>query len=557
MQYSVLTEFYERLESISAKLKKTEIISHLLKETPKDFLDEVVLLLLGRVFPIYSAEELGIANQLIIKAISKAYGVGNGIVVKSFKNTGDLGLTAESLAKAKKQKTLASKSLTVQKVFDNLRSIAKQTGSGSQEKKLMLIAELLAQAKPNEAKYIIRTILGQLRIGVAEGLLRDAIAKTFEVDVDAVDHAWSILCDFGEVARIAKEKGEKGLLGVKPELGKPIQVMLGEKAESIENVTKEFGKVAAEFKYDGMRAIIEKRGKDIWIYTRRLENVTKQFPDIKELVLKGVKADNYIIEGEALGIDPKTKKPLPFQKLSQRVHRKFDIKEVMKEIPVQLNLFDVIYYDGKLLIDKPFIERRNILEKIVKTIPGKLQLAEQIISDDAKELDKFYKRALQEKQEGLMLKVLKTPYTFGRHVGTMYKIKPIMENLDLVIIGATWGEGARAKWLTSYILACRDPDTGKFLECGMMSTGLTEKEYEEMTKILKPLITKEHGKTIYVKPKIVVEVGYQEIQKSPNYESGYALRFPTFQRFREDKGAEEADDLERVESLYKSQGRAG
>lgn len=557
MKYSELVKVYEELEEHSSKLKKTEIISNLLEESPSNIIPKIVLLLNGRVFPIYSSEELGVANQLAIKAIIKTYGVDNKNVVSKFKSTGDLGLAAEILSKSKKQRIFSRKELTVEKIFDNLQAIAKQTGSGSQERKLNLIAELLFQAGPNEAKYIIRTVLGQLRVGIAEGLLRDAIAKTFKVDVDAVDHAWSILSDFGEVARIAKEKGEKGLLNVRPELGHPIQVMLGEKADKIEDVVKEFGKVAAEFKYDGMRAIIEKKGKDIWIYTRRLEDVTKQFPDIREIVLKGVKGDNFIIEGEALGIDPKTKKPLPFQRLSQRVHRKFDIKETIKEIPVQLNLFDVIYYDGKLLVDKPFTERRKLLEKIIKSIPGRLQLAEQIISDDVKELEKFYKKALDEKQEGLMLKVLTTPYVFGRHVGGWYKIKPTMENLDLVVIGATWGEGARVKWLTSYILACRDPDTGKFLECGMMSTGLTEEEYEKMTKILKPLILKEKGKTIFVKPKIVIEVGYQEIQKSPNYESGYALRFPTFQRFREDKGPDEADDLDRVHSLYESQGRAG
>lgn len=190
-------------------------------------------------------------------------------------------------------------------------------------------------------------------------------------------------------------------------------------------------------------------------------------------------------------------------------------------------------------------------------MPNKFQLSEQILTDDLKTAEKFYKKSLADKQEGVMLKVLDSNYVFGRHVGTMYKIKPVMETLDLVIVGATWGEGARTNWLTSYVLACRDSDTGKLLECGMMSTGLTEEEYKEMTQRLKPLIISEKGKTAKVKPKIVIEVGYEEIQKSQNYESGFALRFPRFQRIRPEKGVEEADTIERVTELYKSQGKAG
>jgi DNA ligase-1 len=504
----------------------------------------------------------------MIKAISKTSGFKSDEIETKFAKLGDLGLVAEECLKSRKQFTLLTKKLTVNFVFENLRKLAIITGEGSQERKLNLIVELLVSAKPKEARYIVRTILGELRVGVAEGLIRDAIVHAFllkegmskeevEKATEAVDYAWNILSDFGEVARIAKEKGIEGLKKAKVQLGRPIQVMLGEKAESIEEVIKEFGRIACEYKYDGMRAEIQKRGNEVWIYTRRLEDVTKQFPDLVELCRKGILAKECIVEGEALAINPKTGLPLPFQVLSQRIHRKYEIEKMIKEIPVQLNLFDVVYLDGKELFNKPFIERRKILEKIVKTIPGKLQLAKQIITDNVKVAEKFYKEALEAKQEGLMLKVLSSPYVFGRHVGTMYKIKPIMETLDLVIVGATWGEGARAKWLTSFELACRDPDTGKLLRCGMMSTGLTEEEYEQMTETLKPLIIEEKGKNVKVRPKIVIEVGYQEIQKSPNYESGFALRFPRFIRERNDKSPEEADTLERIKALFESQGRAG
>jgi DNA ligase-1 len=263
------------------------------------------------------------------------------------------------------------------------------------------------------------------------------------------------------------------------------------------------------------------------------------------------------VEGEVLGISDKTKLPLPFQVLSQRIHRKHGIEQMMKEIPIQINLFDVICVDGKLLVDRPFSERRKILEKIIRPIPGKLQAAEQLFTDDIKKAEKFYKSALDAKQEGAMLKVPDSSYVFGRHVGGWYKIKPIMETLDLVIVGATWGEGKRSKWLSSYVLACRDPENGKFLECGMMSTGLTEEEYENMTKVLKPLILSEKGKNVEIKPRVVVETGYQEIQKSPNYTSGFALRFPRLVRIRQDRGVDDADSIDRVVELFKSQGRRG
>jgi len=293
------------------------------------------------------------------------------------------------------------------------------------------------------------------------------------------------------------------------------------------------------------------------LFTRRQEDVTKQFPDVVRLAVECLKPEECVVEGETLGIDVKTGKPLPFQLLSQRIHRKYDIDRMVKEIPVQVNLFDVLSVEGEMLIKKPFKERRKILERITKTIPGKFQLTKQIISDDVKKLEEFYKEALEAKQEGLMLKVLDSPYVFGRHVGTMFKIKPIMETLDLVIVGATWGEGARAKWLSSYVLACRDPDTGEFLTCGMMGTGLTEEQFQLMTDVLKPLIVEEKGKEVKVRPSIVVEVGYQEIQKSPSYTSGMALRFPKLIRIREDRSPEECDTIDRVEALYESQGRAG
>ena len=566
MKYSLLADYYERLESTSLKLKKTAILAELFRKVSSEDLERVVLLVQGRVYPKYTQLELGIATQMMIKAINRATGYSEKEIEEIFKKKGDLGLTAEECLKKKKQVTLFRKKLSLKDVFEKIRKLALITGEKSQEKKLSLIAELIVSAEPKEVRYIVRTILEELRTGVAEGIIRDAIAKAFllteksskeekERAIKAVEYAWNVLSDFSEVAKIAREEGIKGLKKVKPILGKPLQVMLGLSAKNIEEVLEEFKKVVAEWKYDGMRTAIHKKGEKIWIFTRRQEDVTFQFPDIVELARKGLKAKECIVEGEALGIDPKSGNPLPFQKLSQRIHRKYEIDRMVKEIPIQVNLFDIIYLNGKILFSKPLKERWEILKKVVKPIPQKFQLAKHIVTDNLKILEKFYHEALEAGQEGIFLKVLNAPYIFGRHVGGWYKIKPVMETLDLVIIGAEWGTGIRAKWLSSYILACRDPDTGNFLACGMMGTGLTEEQFELMTKTLKPLIIKESGKKVMVKPKIVVEVAFQEIQKSPNYESGFALRFPRLVRVREDKSVEEVDTLSRVKRLFESQGK--
>ncbi len=567
MEYSKLAERYEKLESVPSKLAKTDIIAEFLRQVPSRELPEIVSLLQGRVFPTSSEYELGVATQMMIKAISKASGFSIGKVEDVFKRTGDLGLATEQCIRSKKQASLLKRKLTVEHVFENLRKLPATTGSGSQDKKLNLIAELIISAQPQEARYVVRTVLGELRVGAAEGIIRDAIVNAFLVDeksskedkekaTEAVECAWSLTNDYGEVAQLAKERGIKGLQKVGIQLGRPLQVMLGLAADKIEDVVKDFGEVIAEYKYDGMRVIIEKKGSHFWLFTRRQEDVTKQFPDIVELAKKCLSAEECVVEGEALGTDTKTGYTLPFQSLSQRIQRKYDIDKMVKEIPVQVNLFDILYVNGKPLFGETLTERRKELAKILKPIKGKFQLAKSITTSDVKKLEEFYDDAISDKQEGLMLKVPNTKYVFGRHVGTMYKIKPTMENLDLVVIGATWGEGTRARWLTSYMLACRDEGTGKLLECGMISTGLTEEEYKQTTQMLMPLIIREGGRTVWVKPKIIMEVGYQEIQKSPNYSSGFALRFPRFIRFRQmDKT--EPDTLDRIKSLYKSGGRAG
>ena len=648
MEYSKLVEIYEKLESTTKRLEKTYYISKILRETPTDDLGPLVLLIQGRVFPPWDKREIGIASNLVIKIINIATGISQKEIEEEWKKYGDLGTATEKLISKKRQATLFTTKLTLKKVFNNLRKIVEITGTGSVDRKLKLVAELLTSAKPKEAKYIIRLVLEELRVGAGEGVLRDAITwaflpkvvgiffrckkcnnwmpntktclecgspiinkfdkevKDFSKEKDKlgykyininsvnelekkdlkkydfiiakdektarviynklasiVESAYNLTNDFSKVSIIVKKESIKGLLNVKLEIGKPIKVMLYLKAKGIEDAFDSVGKPAAlEYKYDGFRMQIHKIPNDgIKLFTRRLEEVTRQFPDVVKVIKNNVKGDSFILDCETIGIDPKTGKWLPFQNISQRIKRKYDIKEMIKKIPVMVNVFDILAYNNKTLIKDPFKKRRDIIDKIIKPVQDKLQRAKQIITSDIKEAEKFYKESLDKGNEGIMVKSLDAIYKPGARVGYGMKVKPVMTTLDLVITGAEIGEGKRAKWFSSFTVACIDPDTDQYLDVGQVGTGIKEKASEnkseatfgQMTESLKPLVISEKGRSVRVKPKIVVEVNYEEIQKSPKYNSGYALRFPRIIRIREDRDPEEISTIGMVEQLYKEQ----
>ncbi|MFH1623083.1 MAG: ATP-dependent DNA ligase [Candidatus Aenigmatarchaeota archaeon] len=554
MEYSKLVEVYESLEATSSKLGKRDILARLLKGSPTADLEKIVLLATGQVFPSYSEEELGIAEKMMRRAIEKATGHSDVQVTSEFKKTGDLGITTENFVRSRSQSTLMRRKLTVDKVFNSLRKLPGMSGGGSQDRKLGLIAELVSSASPKEAKYIVRTALGTLRIGVAEGIVRDAIAEAFDVDAANVEHAWNMMPDYGRIASIAKSKGDAGLKRVDINIGTSLQVLLAEKAPDLKTAMEAFDRPIVEVKYDGARVQIHKDGGAVRLFTRRLEEVTRQFPDIVRMVKEHVKAGTCVLDCEAVGMDRRTGKPLPFQQLSQRIQRKYGIERMADELPVQVNVFDVMYADGRSLLEEKLSERRELMQKIIRVLPGKFQFTEHVVTKDLKEAEKFYRHALEIGEEGVMVKNLDSKYIPGRRVGYWLKVKPTMEPLDLVIVGADWGTGKRANWLSSFILGCRDPGTGEFLQCGMMGTGLTDEQFKEMTKRLKATIFEERGRSVKFKPSIVLEIGYQEIQRSPTYDSGFALRFPRLLRDRSaDKGPDEADTIERMRKLYRSQ----
>lgn len=632
MHYYDLVKVYDQLENTTKRLEKTFHISELLKKTPKDDLKKVIYLLQGRIFPEWDSRETGMSSMLIVKALVSTTGYSKEHITKLWKKTGDLGLVAEELTKEKKQRTFFSQDLTIKKVFEDIEKISTLEGKGTVSKKIAIISGLLNHAKPLEARYVVRTVIGSLRVGTQEGTIRDAVVWSYfpkvigifyrcekcntinpnsekciscnskidnkfksendkkyskvlninkisdlkdldkydfiKVDdeklareiynlfMEKVQKAYDLCNDFGIVTQTLAEKGINGLKDISMKIGNPINPMLAIKVIDVNEAFKSVGKPAqVEYKLDGFRVQMHKKGENVFFFTRRLENVTNQFKELIPLIKKHIKGDSYIIDSEVVGFDKSKNKYLPFQYISQRIKRKYDIEETAKKVPVEINIFDIIYYDGKNLLNESLEKRREFLEKIVKEEKWKIVLTKKLVSDNQKEIEKFYKESLDKGNEGLMIKNFKGNYVPGRRVEGWVKLKPVKETLDLVIIGAEWGEGKRVKWLSSFTLACRDND--KFVKVGKVGTGIKEKDAEitfnTLTKMLTPLIIKEKGKYVYLKPKVIVEIDYEEIQESQNYNSGFALRFPRIKTIRYDLKPNNCSDINLVKSIYKKQ----
>jgi len=583
MEYSALVRLYASLEGTTKRLEKTKLLSDTLKILEIEDLERVVHLVQGTVFPPWSDQKVGVAEKLVIKAMQLSFGEPAETIEKKWRESGDLGDVAKEISAKKKQATLFSMSLSVKKVFENIEKLSTLEGAGTVDRKVQLMSELLTSASPSESRYLVRTFLGQLRAGLGEGTVRDAIVwafllplipydsekndlaltedarKEYDSIVDKVQQAFDVVTDLSEIAVLVKVSGIEGLGRVSLQPGRPVKVMLFQKVRDVEEALTKLGAPAFfEYKYDGFRMQIHKDGGNIKIFTRRLENVTSQFPDVVARVGDLIKEESFIIDAEAIGIDLSTNKYLPFQRISQRIRRKYGIEDMAKNFPVEVRVFDILFLNGNSTINKQYSERRELVEKTVPDKPGLIAPATMITSSDKDEARRFYETALSLGMEGVMGKKSDAPYQPGSRVGFGVKIKPVMDTLDLVVVKAEWGEGKRAGWMTSFTLACQDED-GNLLEIGNVGTGFKEKKeeggttFEEMTEMLKPLIIEEKGREARVNPKIVLEIKFEEIQKSPTYSSGYALRFPRLVQVRADKPAEEASTLTQIEDQYDMQ----
>ena len=537
MKYQELVNVYEALGATTKRLEKTDILADFFKTVDAEDLQKITLMALGSVFPPWSEEEQGIGDKLVMKAVGDAVGVSVDTVEDAIRDEGDIGAAAEKLYAKKAQMTFFSQPLTVTFVYNQLRKLATISGSRSTARKISNILELLSSASGKEAKYICRTILEELRIGVGEGIIRDAISQAFDVDKDVAERAHMLTNDLGLVAEVAKLEGEGGLKKLTLVPGRPVKPMLAQLSNGIDISIEEMGCALCETKYDGFRTQFHKNGDEITLFTRRLENVTEAFPDAVNFIREGFPDEDFIAEGEIIGF--KDGKPQPFQNVLQRVRRKYDIKAAMENVPIKIFLYDLLYFKEPI-VDEPIIKSNPELN-----LSDMVQVGPENI-DDAVEL---FNKSIAGGHEGIMIKDCKEPYIPGIRGKKMLKFKAEPETLDAVIVAGTKGIGKRGEYIGSYELALRD-EYGELLTITKIGSGFSDDDLANLTKQMKEIIISEKGTRITVQPKIVLEIKYSEIVKSPEYPAGYSLRFPIVKRIRTDKGLDDIDTIERLESMY-------
>jgi DNA ligase-1 len=550
--FKALAELCEKIEATKKRLLMIDLVADFLRNLDVQETEPAVSMILGRPFPKWSPRTLDVSWATVSDIIERITEVEWTVFTEAFSKTGDVGSATKMVfeaSKPKRQASLFERTLTIGEARHSLEAIAETTGYGSREKKERLIEALLGLASPVEAKYLVKIFIGEMRTGLHERLMEQAVSKAFEIPLELVQKSSMIVGDIGEVAVIARTEGEEGLSRVGFKVFRPVSLMLAQMADSVVDALKEHGgKTAFEYKLDGARVQIHKLGDEVRIFSRRLTDVTGSLPEIVEIVRKNIRAKEVILEGEVIATDD-FGYPIPFQHLMRRFRRVHAIEDAAEKIPVKLYLFDILYLNGKSLITASYTQRRQILAENA----GEISLTIQRVTDKAEEGEQFLKEAIDAGHEGLMVKRIDSSYTPGIRGKRWLKIKPVLEPLDLVIVAAEYGYGRRHEWLSDYYLAVRDEKTGEFLTVGKTFKGLTDAEIIEMTKRLKELAVKEEHRRVIAIPKIVVEVIYNEIQKSPKYKCGMALRFARISRIREEKTPEEADTLQRIKEIYEKQ----
>jgi DNA ligase-1 len=551
MKYQELVDVYSALEATTKRLEKTDIISDYLKKLDADTIGKVALLLRGGVFPAWSSKEIGIGTKLVERAVAEAVGTTQANVEDTVRDEGDIGLACIKLYAKKSQMTFFSQPLTINFVFDSLQKLSKISGSRSTNRKISIILELLSQASPTEAKYLTRTITEELRIGVGDGIVRDAIAQAFDIDKKVVERAQMLTNDFSIVARTALLEGANGLAKLNLTPGTPVKPMLAQLSPPVAEIIPEIGTAICETKYDGIRLQVHRNGDEIKIFTRRLENITPALPEIVNLFDENLPHDDYIVEGEVIAT--RDGKPLPFQNILHRVRRKYNVEEAMENVPLKLYLFDLLYYKEPM-IDEPLMVRRETLEEIVDTNDDAMNLSTMIVGtpDNIDEIEELFNSSIAAHHEGIMIKNASEPYIPGIRGKKMLKYKAEPETLDMIVVGGTYGIGKRGDFIGSYLVALRD-DNDEFKTVAYAATGLDDATLEYLTEKMKELEISTKGREIIVEPKIVLEIAFSEIVESPEYETGYSIRFPVVKNIRKDKGPGDVDTVERLLSMYDAQ----
>jgi DNA ligase-1 len=580
LRYTVIAEAYEKIEATPKRLEMTDLLVNLLRNTPKEIINKVVYLTQGKIYPDFVNLEIGVAEKLAIKALARASGRKESEIKEDVKKTGDIGETAQNFMADKRQVTFFQQSLTAQRVYETLDKMAKTSGSGAVDLKMALLAGLLADAAPKEAKYIMRTVTGNLRLGIADMTVLDGLAIAYgggKENRGYLERAYNVSSDLGRIAKIVAEKGLEGVKEFEISVGEPIRAMLCERLSSPEEILEKLGgKCIAEYKYDGERIQAHKKADEVVLFSRRLENISDQYPDAVELLKKYVKAKDAILEGECVAIDPDTGEMRSFQELMHR-RRKYGIEKAMEEHPVSLFMFDALYVDGKDLTLKPHPIRRRALEEAI--VEGdRVKIAKYIRTDNVEEMEKFFLEAIENGCEGLVCKSIANDsfYQAGARGWLWIKYKrdyksELTDTVDLVVIGAFHGRGKRVGTYGALLLAAYNNEKDVFQSVTKCGTGFTDKDLVRSPKMLqKHKIAHKHPRVqsiieadVWFEPVVVLEILGAEITLSPVHVcgmdvirkgSGLAIRFPRFTgNYRLDKAAEDATTVGEIVEIYKSQ----
>jgi DNA ligase-1 len=580
LKYSVIADAYERIEATTKRLEMTDLLVELLKNTPREVIDKVAYLTQGRIYPDFVGIEIGVAEKLAIKALARASGRKDGEIEEDLKKTGDIGETAQKFIANKRQVTFFQQPLTVQKVYETLDKMAKTSGSGAVDLKLALLAGLLAAATPKEAKYVMRTVTGNLRLGIADMTVLDALAIAYAGGKEAREHierAYNICSDLGRVAKTVAEQGLEGIMKFQVSINEPIRPMLAERLSSPEEILEKLGgKCIAEYKYDGERLQAHKQGESVTLYSRRLENISSQYPDAVELFKKYVRAKEAILECECVAVDSDTGEMRPFQELMHR-RRKYEIEKAIEDYPVSLFFFEALYVDGRDLTLEPYLVRRKALEKTV-TESDRVRVANHIITDNAVELEKFFLEAVENGCEGLVCKSITkdSVYQAGARGWLWIKYKrdyksEMTDTVDLVVVGAFHGRGKRAGTYGALLLAAYNAENDTFETVTKCGTGFTDEDLAKLPKMMqKHVVPHRHARVnsmleadVWFEPAMAIEILGAEITLSPIHTcamdsirkgSGLAIRFPRFTgNYRIDKAAEDATTANEIVEMYQKQ----
>lgn len=566
------------MEATTKRLELTQHLVDLFKTTPRESISKIVYLIQGKLRPDFEGIELGVAEKLAIRAIAKSSGSPVKKIQELFFEDGDLGHAASKALEQKTQTTFLMQQITAERVYDTLFKIAKLEGARSQDMKMKYISSLLNDATPQEAKFILKIVMGTLRLGIADNTVMDALAIAYtgsRANREKLEAAYNVSSDLGKVAEIVAEKNLEGLDEFHVSLFSPIRPMLAERIKSAKEASEKFGKeFAAEYKLDGERVQIHLGGDKVVLFSRRLENITNHYPDIVENIPKALKTQEVILEAEAVAINENTGEFLPFQELMHR-RRKYNIDRIVSQYPITVNLFDIMYLNGKDLLNSTYDERRKKLEDIT-TENEFVKLVPKIIVRSENEVEDFLENGINAGCEGLMLKVLDAPYRAGARGSNWLKLKreyrnELGDSLDLVVIGAFFGKGRRTGKYGTLLLATYNQENDTFESICKVGTGFTDENLDQLYQILSNKVTLKKNPRIesgmepdvWFEPELVIEIVASEITLSPIHTcakdivrrgSGLALRFPKFTgKIRDEKSPEDASTDQEVVTLYKNQ----